>query len=557
MEIKKYSGFLCKKCKTIPLFQIIYKNNEIKIFSACNCHKQYETIDSFLKNKYFNDIPELNIISNKSFLFSLDNTQIKSEEKFDICNILKDFIKSKEKMNESANKIKNELISIYQKKLEEIKDIYDKYISNNNKIILVIEKLINSYQLFKDNPSIMENMKNNCLFNNKFEVNNLLKEYYSSIDSSFKIIENYFNKELIISFNNRSPLYKRIESRYYPSSNDYINCFIQLDDDICASCSEKDNNIVIYDLKNEVKEKIIFRAHLKNIYSMIKSYKNNIISIGDDSLIKIWPIISKYLLLEAKKQFDIENKNKIKFYPTISYKKIELKLNPIFIFNYEHNINMKMEKMINLENNNFLISSKSSIDIYKYEINNNIDFQIKKINNYEHDNILNICILHIKEKEAIALLCKTYIDFLYLKEFIFINKINIRHLILKNSLLQLNSQELLIVDTSYNFNIYNINNFEFILKIKNYNDIDFLLNLNDGTFIVSCFEGIKRYLIKTMEELPQLINFNNNNYYEDYDYYDYDYDYYRETVTFLYELKDKRIVACHKEGTIDILNLKF
>ena len=65
MEQKKYSGYLCKKCKNIPLFQIIYKNNEIKIFSACKCHKQYEKIDSFIKHKYSTIIDSLGDVSLK------------------------------------------------------------------------------------------------------------------------------------------------------------------------------------------------------------------------------------------------------------------------------------------------------------------------------------------------------------------------------------------------------------------------------------------------------------------------------------------------------------
>jgi hypothetical protein len=83
------------------------------------------------------------------------------------------------------------------------------------------------------------------------------------------------------------------------------------------------------------------------------------------------------------------------------------------------------------------------------------------------------------------------------------------------------------------------------------------MNLNDGTIIFSSFEGIERYLIKTMEELPQLVKFNNNDLYDE--YYDsyYDYDYYNEKVVFLYKLKDKRIVACYKNGTIEIINIKF
>ena len=62
-----------------------------------------------------------------------------------------------------------------------------------------------------------------------------------------------------------------------------------------------------------------------------------------------------------------------------------------------------------------------------------------------------------------------------------------------------------------------------------------------------------------MEELPQLVKFKNNDDYYD-DYYDYNYydsDYYKEEVTFLYKLNNGRIVACHRDGTIEILNIKF
>ena len=135
-------------------------------------------------------------------------------------------------MNETANKIKNEIISLYIKKIKEFNEIYDKYISSNNKIILVIEKLIDSYEIIKDNHSIIENIKNNCNFNNRFDITNLLREFNSSIESSFNRIKTYFDKELIIRDNNKSPLYKKIESRYYPNSNDYINSFIELENDI-------------------------------------------------------------------------------------------------------------------------------------------------------------------------------------------------------------------------------------------------------------------------------------------------------------------------------------
>ena len=555
METKKYSGFFCLKCKRIPLFQIIYKNNEIKIFSACKCHKQYEKIDSFIKNKYHENIQDIENLSNESLLYSSYIEENKKEDKFDINLILNNFIESREKMNEIANKIKKEIKEIYNKKIEEINEIYDKYMNNNNKVIFLIEKLIASFKLVKDNQTIIENIKNNCNFNKKYDCANLLKDFNSSIKLSFQKIENYFEKELIISINNKSPIYKKIESRYSPSCNDVINSFIQLDDDICASCAENDSNIVLYDLKNEVKEKITFKAHSKKINYIIKSYKDNIISTGEDGLIKIWPTIGRYLLLDTKKKFDIENKNKFKMYYNYNYKKIELKLNPIFTINYDYKNSIRVEKMFNFSNKNFLTCTKELINVYSYEINNINDIHINKISELEH-NLSDIFYLRINEKDAIAIILRNNIDLFYLEDLTFINKIDINPKS-KNCLLQLNSQEILIVDNHFHINIYDINNYKLRYKIRSYNDTDYFMNLNDGTIIFSSFEGIERYLIKTMEELPQLVKFNNNDLYDE--YYDsyYDYDYYNEKVVFLYKLKDKRIVACYKNGTIEIINIKF
>ena len=174
---------------------------------------------------------------------------------------------------------------------------------------------------------------------------------------------------------------------------------------------------------------------------------------------------------------------------------------------------------------------------------------------FHHDS-LNVYLIELNEKEVIALCKNNYIQFLYLEDFKNIKEINIKSLP-KNSLLQLNSKEILILDNLFYINIYNIDNFELKIKIKNYHDIDFLLNLNDGTIITSCFKGIKRYLIKTMEELPQLIKFNDNNFYIDYEYYDYDYNFNRKKIILLYKLKNKRIAACYKDDAIEIFNIKF
>ena len=554
MEENKYSGFYCKLCKSIPLFQIIYAKNQIKIYSSCFCHKQYETIDSFIKNKYIKNISGINAIPKKFVLDINDNNIIKKEENLNFNTILNEFIKSKEKLNETANKIKAELISLYNKKIKEFNIIYEQYIAKNDKIISIIQKLFDSYQLMKDNPSIIENIKNNCIFNSKYNIDNLLNDFNRSIESSFKNIESYFENELIIKYEKILPIYQKNEKKYYSNSQNSINCFFEIDDEICVSCFDKGSNIYLYDFKNEVKERFLFKAHLKNIYSINKTSKNNIISIGDDGLIKVWPLITRNFLLENKRQIDLENNEGFKPFGINKFAKIEFKLNPIYQYNYDYIYSYKFNKILNLKNDHFLTASDTSIDIYEYENINN-SFSIKKLKMFHHDS-LNVYLIELNEKEVIALCKNNYIQFLYLEDFKNIKEINIKSLP-KNSLLQLNSKEILILDNLFYINIYNIDNFELKIKIKNYHDIDFLLNLNDGTIIMSCFKGIKRYLIKTMEELPQLIKFNDNNFYIDYEYYDYDYNFNRKKIILLYKLKNKRIAACYKDDAIEIFNIKF
>ena len=125
-----------------------------------------------------------------------------------------------------------------------------------------------------------------------------------------------------------------------------------------------------------------------------------------------------------------------------------------------------------------------------------------------------------------------------------------------NSLIQLNQSDLLFQE-EYNIRIFDINKFKTKLIVKSNTTDDLLLNLNDGTIIKSNYSGIKRYFIKTMEELPNLIQFNN----DDDDYYSYNYynsyDSYVDKITYMYKLKDGRVITCYQNGRIEICNLKF
>jgi len=549
MKINKYSGYYCQKCNLIPLIQIIPQKSNIKIFSSCKCHKNYQNIETFIEKNYKKDIVDINKISKESIINEYSKYKNNKEEnKVDINLIIDKLNKTKDKIRKEGKEIKDSIIEIYQRKINEINQIYDKYIEKNNNIIVIIEQMIKSYQLISDNQSNIHNLLNNCSFNDKSKSTHLLKNYIT-LDSLFKNVENYFNEEFIILNSSKS---EGFENKYLFFSNYSIRSFIELEKGICASCSNNQSNINLYDLNDPNNGKYSFKAHLKNVMWIIKSNKNNIISCGDDGLFKIWPIITKNFLLNIKT--NIPEEKDLKSYKNKKVK--EISLNPIYQTKFEHKDIFRIKKMINLKDNKFIACSNNTIFIFKYTIDedkNNV--QIELIKNYDSKYIIKeITIIEKDKKEIIALYNDYFLIFFDIDNFDIINKLNIKSMT-PNSLIQLNQTELLFQEGNY-FRIFDINKFKSKLIVKNYSTNDFLLNMNDGTIIQSNYSGIKRYLIKTMEELPNLIQINND---EDDYYYDYynSYDSYVEKITYMYKLKDGRIITCYQNGRIEICNLKF
>ena len=123
----------------------------------------------------------------------------------------------------------------------------------------------------------------------------------------------------------------------------------------------------------------------------------------------------------------------------------------------------------------------------------------------------------------------------------------------KNSLIQINKNEILLSD-GYNFKIIELDNFFSKLTIRNEEKKFYLLNLNDGTFIQSVGVEVKRYFLKTMEELPLLIGDDRDDNYDDtLDYNNYNDD----IVYYLYKLNDGKIISCYNNGRFVVGFLKF
>ena len=539
MEERNYSGYFCSKCKYIPLIKIISKYNNIKVFSSCKCHKQYENIESFLNNKSKKDIIDKSKI-NKESPYNYHNKI--SFEKSTLDSIIQKFNEEKIKIIEEGIKIKNQLIELFQKKIEEVNKMYLKYSEKNNKIFLIIEQLIRSYESLKENKSNILNILNNCNLKKINRINYF--ENYINLESLTKSIENYFCNEYIISNLDSSDCLENIYSYY---SKNKIKEFIELNNEICAFISECDNKISLLDFNQFQKEFYTFKAYNQNIAYIIKSSMNNVISIGDANIIKIWPNIERSMITEERNK-NISNEGDKK--NNYKDKEISFNLNPIIISNLE--IKESVIKMINLKENRFLIALKSNIFLlFKYSINN-----IELIQKYQNkNNLSNFDDIFYIQKENIEMIClndKSNIYYFELENFKYIKSNPLKYMN-KNSLIQINPKEILIGD-GYNFQIITLDFFNIKLKLRNEDKKLYLLNLNDGTFIQSTGDKLKRYFIKTMEELPLLEqNDYEDNYDDSLDYNNYNDDF----IYYLYRLNDGKIITFHNNGRFTVGYLKY
>lgn len=538
----KYDGYFCKKCKSIPIIQIILKNSITKILSACKCHKHYENIESFKKNKSLKEKIEISKISNEPIYLNYHK-----DINIDINSIKSKYDKAKKELFQKSNELKNKIIKLYEEKINHVEKMLDKYIKRNNIIIEVIDKIIKSYEMMKDNPSNVQNLLNNCVFDNRFKINSLLEVFKTSLDDISKKLENYFEEELIVSNSivNRSIKKEKLTNNNYCE----ISNFIEINKNICAWCSKYKSYITVMNPNKRDSYNLNFIADLKYVNCMIKSSSNNLISIGNDGFIKIWPLIDdEFIDKEIKK----EDNDKIKI--------IDVNLKPLLEFKDETKEIKKIERMVNFKGDKFIANAPRRIFLFKYIINST-KAELQLINYYEYaltqikkveykflNDIVDIIPIEKDNKEILALSMKNYIHFLNIPNFELINTINVKN-ISKNCLLQINSNEILIVDNINYLKIIDINTSQTKLAIKSSSSINILLKSPDDTIIYSGFDGIKRCLIKTMENLPDLIQLT-----EDNEYYYYD-DYYRDNIVCLAQLKNGTIIACYQNGMIQSFKL--
>ena len=539
MEDKLYEGFYCEKCQLIPLIQIIPKENNISIFSSCNCHKQIQKLETFKKNYYKKNISIEKIREPKLL------TQDISKPKYDVTGLYKKFSTLKQEFKPCCKNLKDKLIISYKEKIKKITEMYEKYEKINSAIESLISLLFDGYESLKNNINTIKNIINNTEFNNKYK--------YVSID--YNSIVSFYQNEFFI----KCPDYQ-LQSvtsfyNYCSEVNNFIDYKISETNEYYG-VAPMEIGITLYDL-NTNKKILCFHAHSKKINWITQTIDGNIISCSDDCLIKIWPILN--------------NKNIIKFKSEPS-KTEKIELSPL----YEYKIDQKLLKMeiLNIDKKNYLFAhSNYNFYLFEFYIDNNDSDKnyLKLIKTFEGKiNINDFVIINRKNNNDNHLICfynnkKIYL--INIPKFEILNEIGGISTTCKNNILiQINDNEILF-SSKQKLNILTIDKFQIKFSIKTTCGIEFLLKLKDDTIIEAGPYGIKRYLQKTFQELPSL-GLRYSDYDDDCDYFEYDYDhgYYSnafestyigpETILYMKELLDGRFVICYRHKAVIIYKLR-
>ena len=106
--------------------------------------------------------------------------------------------------------------------------------------------------------------------------------------------------------------------------------------------------------------------------------------------------------------------------------------------------------------------------------------------------------------------------------------------------------------------VFNINKFQKTLSIKMDGVVDCITKLRDGTIIQGGQNGTKRYLQKNFLELPKLNDgYDDDDYYENYIDLEDIYGNEMESILYIRELLDGRIVFCYQHRLINITRLNI
>ena len=115
-------SFYCQRCETIPLIELAPKENELKILTTCQCHRQLLKAKAFFR-----------------YYYHPDHSQLKSEPRKESSNsyiekIIQNYQDYKDKFLNNCTRIKEEIINIYKTAIQKIEQAFDINKKINEKI---------------------------------------------------------------------------------------------------------------------------------------------------------------------------------------------------------------------------------------------------------------------------------------------------------------------------------------------------------------------------------------------------------------------------------------
>ena len=480
------SLFICRKCNSVPLVEIVPKESDLKILITCKCNKQKLIKKEIFYKYYYND-NHMDIDINKK----IENEKFKK--------LLDKYEEFKNHFMNNYQKIKEKINNLLNNILQQTEIVIEKNKKYNEEIDKIIQILIKNYELNPHNEINKENIMKNIHMNPYMNFKEFdFREFDKNITNINKTIQLYFKYNYLISLNK----YEIIQSI---RKEDLI---IHLDKNIFASL-KKNEYINIFDIDNLSNNiKIKKENSLDNI--LIDEKKRYLISLENDHFIKFRS------LNEIMNNLSNEN-----------YKQKEhIGISPIFII--EHSSQIK--NLINLENNLLGLFDENNINIYKYNIENNSSEIINKSaiklnsnNSLFNPNVLRYTkLLKRKNKNSIISYNNGVMNIYEIPSLINEKNINIQ----RNNIIIY--QNFIYEQISENEIIYSLNKYIYILNIENGANRSFISKrinfeimslkiLKDNTLLIGGRSEIRRLYVKTLENLSNLISFDEDDD-EEYDY---------------------------------------
>ena len=460
-------SFYCQKCEKVPLIEIAPKENELKILVSCQCRRQLLKAKSFFRY-YYN--PQL---------INLKSELTNESPNTNIDKLILNYQNYKERFNNNCKRIKEEVINIYKTAIEKIQMAYEINKNINEKIDKIIQILINSYN---SNSNYLINKKN-ILLNLQTNTNmNIGQLNYDYISSTVNIMTNYFKNNYIIM------------SKSFQLTNSYNNAkeIVEIKTDLYALKFQEKYIKIIKNKNNSKWISIRFKKEINKI--LIDKINNLLISVDKENSIKFWDIN------EIERRYYKSEENEF------------VDIIPLYEFKHKN----KISEIILSEKNILCGYGENTLFSYEYDIYKKTHSLIKTLNNA--NNLQNL--VQIKRNDSNYICCReenhlVLFDIPQLKE---LNRIQIGKW--KNELCnyeQINENEIIIgIDKC--LKILNLDSFQITLSKKINMEIRCIKKLKDTSILVGGRKLVKRFSLKTLEELPQLIVFDPSNSDSDEDY---------------------------------------